>query len=116
MLASAHYHISSVQLLESLITTSWQFLAGLAFLSKHTSFATTMKAAFEACDVNGDGMLSRDEVESSLLNIFPELAPVTVLTFILSRSFDANASTIQFLNRTYINILETLTRLFACRY
>jgi lysophosphatidylcholine acyltransferase/lyso-PAF acetyltransferase len=57
----------------------WQFLAGLAFVSTHTSFASTMKAAFKACDTNGDGTLSRDEVETSLLKIFPELSPVTVL-------------------------------------
>jgi lysophosphatidylcholine acyltransferase/lyso-PAF acetyltransferase len=71
-----------------------EFLAGLAFLSKHTSFATTMKAAFEACDVNGDGTLSRDEVESSLLNIFPELAPVTVLKLFdaLDINHDGNIS------------------------
>lgn len=57
-----------------------QFLAGLAFVSTHTSFAKTMEAAFKACDVNGDGTLSRDEVERSLLAIFPELPPITVCT------------------------------------
>jgi Ca2+-binding EF-hand superfamily protein len=50
-----------------------QFLAGLAFVSKHTSFAQTIKAAFKACDSNGDGVLSRDEVARSLHNMFPEL-------------------------------------------
>jgi lysophosphatidylcholine acyltransferase/lyso-PAF acetyltransferase len=56
----------------------WQFLAGIAFVSTHTSFASTMEAAFNACDVDGDGTLSRDEVERSLLAIFPELPPITV--------------------------------------
>ncbi|KAG0578501.1 hypothetical protein KC19_4G027700 [Ceratodon purpureus] len=56
-----------------------EFLAGLAFVSTHTSFASTMEAAFKACDVNEDGTLSRDEVERSLLAIFPEMPPITVL-------------------------------------
>ena len=60
-----------------------QFLAGLAFVSTHTSFASTMESAFVACDVNGDGTLSRDEVERSLLAIFPELPPITVHTLSL---------------------------------
>lgn len=55
-----------------------QFLAGLVFVYTHTSFASTMEAAFKACDVNGDSTLSRDEVERSLLAIFPELPPITV--------------------------------------
>lgn len=61
-----------------------QFLAGLAFVSSHTSFSSTMEAAFKACDVNGDGTLSRDEVERSLLDIFPELPPITVHMLILT--------------------------------
>jgi lysophosphatidylcholine acyltransferase/lyso-PAF acetyltransferase len=56
-----------------------EFVAGLAFLSTHTSFQTTMKAAFKACDVDGDGTLTRNEVESSLMAVFPELPPATVL-------------------------------------
>jgi len=60
----------------------WQFLAGLAFVSTHTSFASTMKAAFKACDANGDGTLSQDEVETSLLAIFPEFPPLSVLTLL----------------------------------
>lgn len=65
-----------------------EFLAGLAFVSSHTSFSSTMEAAFKACDVNGDGTLSRDEVERSLLDIFPELPPITV--FKLFDTLDIN--------------------------
>jgi len=56
-----------------------EFLAGLAFVSTHTSFSKTIESAFKACDVNADGTLSREEVERSLRAMFPELPDRTIL-------------------------------------
>lgn len=50
-----------------------EFVAGMAFLSKKTSFSTTIEAAFHACDMDHDGLLSRSEVERSLKSTFPNM-------------------------------------------
>lgn len=50
-----------------------EFVAGLAFISKGTGFSSTMEAAFNACDLDKDGYLSREEIERALLNTFPNL-------------------------------------------
>ncbi|CAM6038395.1 unnamed protein product [Sphagnum compactum] len=69
-----------------------EFLAGLAFVSKHTSFAQTIKAAFKACDSNGDGVLSRDEVARSLHNLFPELPEPKISHLFDTLDLDHNGS------------------------
>ncbi|XP_024529188.1 lysophospholipid acyltransferase LPEAT2 [Selaginella moellendorffii] len=55
-----------------------EFMAGLAFVSTHTAFSSTIEAAFYACDQDKDGFLSRKEVEQALVQTFPSLGAIQI--------------------------------------
>eukprot|EP00246_Nothoceros_aenigmaticus_P004252 TRINITY_DN15706_c0_g1_i1.p1 TRINITY_DN15706_c0_g1~~TRINITY_DN15706_c0_g1_i1.p1 ORF type:complete len:511 (-),score=73.70 TRINITY_DN15706_c0_g1_i1:249-1781(-) len=67
-----------------------EFVAGLAFISKHTSFAQAMMAAFHACDVDGSGHLSKSEVERSIQSIFPHFPPEKIDNLFQTLDMDQN--------------------------
>lgn len=50
-----------------------EFVAGLAFISRHPQFHDKVKEVFEALDTDGDGRLSAEDAKSSLANLFPSL-------------------------------------------
>ncbi|EFJ30670.1 hypothetical protein SELMODRAFT_440284 [Selaginella moellendorffii] len=54
-----------------------EFMAGLAFISTHTAFSSTIEAAFYACDQDKDGFLSRKEVEQ-VVQTFPSLGAIQI--------------------------------------
>ncbi|KAJ7519985.1 hypothetical protein O6H91_20G062400 [Diphasiastrum complanatum] len=51
-----------------------EFVGVLGFISKNTAFDGLVTSAFEACDTDRDGCLSRSEVEQSLRTIFPQVS------------------------------------------
>ncbi|KAJ7523925.1 hypothetical protein O6H91_18G069100 [Diphasiastrum complanatum] len=67
-----------------------EFVAGLAFISTHTAFADTVKAAFDACDADADGLLSKSEVEKSIRAFFPELPSFKVDSLFDALDMDHN--------------------------
>ncbi|CAM6085757.1 unnamed protein product [Calypogeia fissa] len=50
-----------------------EFVAVLAFLSKHTEFASLIKSSFEGCGAQNDGVLTQLELENSLRSVFPDI-------------------------------------------
>lgn len=67
-----------------------EFVAGMAFLSKQTSFSTMIESAFHACDVDHDGLLSKAEVEERLKQMFPNIQNSKVMKLFESLDLDHN--------------------------
>lgn len=64
-----------------------QYVVGLAFVTKHKKYKEALDAAFKLCDVDEDGLLSRDETRSSLKSIIPHISDEQVVYSFSSFSF-----------------------------
>eukprot|EP00850_Spirogloea_muscicola_P023341 SM000349S12881 [mRNA] locus=s349:77780:80799:- [translate_table: standard] len=69
-----------------------EFVAGLAFISKHTKFKESIEAAFCLCDADNDGVLSHAEAEASLRILFPSIQDSQVRNIYEALDLDKNGS------------------------